>query len=119
MGEQIAGFLGLFQGCVPDATSNAIGLKLAVAPDRWSAGHALFDIVSSRLLVAMRARDQIRYLQHELEWSCLQALYNATSPVHRFAPGAPFWIAGAALRLARAVGTPEEAVVAVLAPTAE
>jgi len=77
--------------------------EVAVTPNRWSAGHALFDIVNDRLLMAMRARDQLRYLQHELEWSCLQALYNATSPVHPFAPGSPFWVAGAALRLASAV----------------
>jgi hypothetical protein len=119
MGEQIAGLLGLFQGRVPDATSNAGVLTLAVTPDRWSAGHALFDILYDRLLVAMRARDLVRYLQHELELSCLQSLYNATSTMHKFAPGAPFWIAGAALRLASAVGAPEQAVVAVLAPIAE
>lgn len=116
-GDQIAGLLGLFRGSVPDFTSNASGLKLAVTPERWSAGHALFDILDNRLDVAMRARDQTRYLQYELERSCLQALYNATSTVHPFAPGSPFWIAGAALRLASAVGVPEEAVVAVLAPT--
>jgi hypothetical protein len=51
-GVQIAELLGLFQGRVPDATSNASGLKLAVTPDRWSAGHALFDILNNRLLVA-------------------------------------------------------------------
>ncbi len=119
MGKQIAGLLGLFQGCVPDATSNAIGLKLALTPDRWSAGHALFDILNDRLHAAMRARDRIRYLQYELEWSCLQSLYNASSPVHKFAPGSPFWVAGAALRLANNVGTPEQAVVAILAPTVE
>jgi hypothetical protein len=119
MGDQIAGLLGLFQGCMPDATSNASGLRLAVTADRWSAGHALFDILDNRLDVAMRARDQIRYLQYELERSCLQALYNATSPVHPFAPGSPFWVAGAAFRLASAIGAPEQAVVAVLAPTAE
>jgi hypothetical protein len=119
MGDQIAELLGLFQGRVPDATSNAIVLKLAVTPERWSAGHALFDILHDRLLTAMRARDQARYLQHEFEGSCLQALYNATSPVHPFAPGSPFWVGGGALRLASAVGVPEQAVVAVLAPTAE
>ncbi len=119
MGDEVAGLLGLFQGRVPDATSNAIVLQLVVTPERWSAGHALFDILHDRLLVAMRARDQVRYLQHNLECSCLQALYNASSPVHPFAPGTPFWVAGAVLRLAKAVGIPEQTVVAILAPTAE
>jgi hypothetical protein len=119
MGERIAGLIGLFQGRVPDTISNAAVLKLTLMPDRWSAGHALFDILSHRLLVAARARDLIKYLEHEFEWSCLQALYNATSPVHAFAPGSPFWVAGAAVRLASAVGTSEQAIMAVLAPIAE
>jgi hypothetical protein len=116
MGEEIAGLVRLFQGRVPDPASNARVLELAVTPGRWSAGHALFDILRDRFLPAMRAKDQVRCNQYKFEELCLQALYNATVPAHPFDSGSPFWVAGVAVRLARAVGVPEQAVVAVLAP---
>lgn len=116
MGDRIVALLDLFYGVAPDAASHAAVRHLAGLPDRWSAGHAYFDILHDRLLAAMRARDRPRYLQLDFERSCLQALYNATSPPHPFAPGAPFWVAGTAVRLARAVGVPDAALLDSLAP---
>jgi hypothetical protein len=118
MGDKIVGLLELFRGRVPDATSSAVTLQLASTPERWSAGHALFDILFQRLLEPMRKRDAIRYYQHEFECSCLQAIYSASDTFYPFPPGAPFWIAGAAFRLARVAGVPEQSVAAVLAPMA-
>jgi hypothetical protein len=43
-------------------------------------------------------------------------MYNAVGPPDPFDPGSAFFVAGQALGLARVVGVPPEAVVAVLAP---
>jgi len=82
MGDRLPDFLA-FSRVVCGRHEQRHRAELAVTRTAASAGHALFDIVNDRLLMAMRARDQLRYLQHELEWSCLQALYNATSPCIR------------------------------------
>jgi len=118
MGDRIVALLDLFQAFAPDAASNAAVRHLAGTPDRWSAGHAYFDVLHDRLLAAMRARDRPRYLQLDFERSCLQALYNATSPPHPFAPGTPFWVACAAVRFARVIGVPDAALLTSLAPEA-
>jgi hypothetical protein len=117
MGEYIAGLLRLFLGRVPDPESNARVLQLATTPSRWSAGHALFDLVRSRLLAELATTDRARSAQYHFEESCLQAMYNATEPPDPFDSGSAFFVAGMALGLARAVGVPEHEVVTVLAPT--
>jgi hypothetical protein len=78
------------------------------SPARWSAAHALFSAIRRRSLDDASG-DQFEEL-------CCKALYNATSPRDSFDPSSPFSVAGAALRLARAVGVPVEEVAAVLAP---
>jgi hypothetical protein len=118
MGGFIAGLFRLFGGRVPDAESNGRVLELADTPNRWSAGHAVFDEVRYRLLAAMDAKDRPREMQHYFEESCCQAMYNATCPPDPFDPGSAFFVAGQALGLARVVGVSVEAVVAVLAPRA-
>src|SRR4051812_1719892 len=55
-GGSIAAFLRLFAGRVPDAESNARVSELASEPAGWSAGHAVFDEVRRRLLVALEAQ---------------------------------------------------------------
>jgi hypothetical protein len=119
MGGFIAALLRLFTDRVPDTDSNTRVLELASDPTRWSAGHAVFDEVRRRLLVAMRAKDGPRERQHYFEESCCQAIYNATDPPDPFDPGSAFFVAGQAIGLARAVGVPVERVIAVLAPGAE
>jgi hypothetical protein len=116
MGEHIANLLRLFVGRVPDVESNARVLQLAATTSRWSAGHAVFDEVRSRLLSAINAKDRSQEWQHHFEESCCQAMYNATDPPDPFDPGSAFFVAGQAIGLARAVGVHVEAVVAVLAP---
>jgi hypothetical protein len=116
MGGYIAGLLRVFVGRVPDAESNTRVLELATTPDRWSAGHAVFDEVRHRLLGAMNAEDRARECQYGFEESCCEALYNATDPTDPFDSGSAFFVAGQALGLARTVGVPVDAVVAVLTP---
>jgi len=119
MGKRIVGLLRLFTGRVPDAESNARVLELATTPRSWSAGHAVFSAVRSRLLDAIDAKDRVREAQYSFEELCCKALYNATSPRDPFDPSSAFFVAGLALGLARAVGVSIEAVAAVLAPDAE
>ena len=116
MGEFIAGLLRLFRGRVPDSESNSSVLDLAAIPDKWSAGHKLFDEVRHRLLAAMKVKDYARCAQYNFEESCLQAMYNATEPIDPFDPGSPFFIAGQAIGLARESNVPIDAVIGVLAP---
>jgi hypothetical protein len=112
----IAGLLRLFAGHVPDPESNARVAELASTPDRWSAGHAVFDEVRRRLLAATKAGGESRGWQYHFEESCCQAMYNAVRPPDPFDPGSAFFVAPQALGLARGVGVPVEAVAAVLAP---
>jgi hypothetical protein len=116
MGCFIAALLRLFVDRVPDSESLACVLELASDPARWSAGHAVFDEVRSRLLAAQNAKDGPREGQHAFEESCCQAMYNATDPTDPFDPGSAFFVAGQAIGLARTFGLPLEEVVAVLAP---
>jgi hypothetical protein len=90
MGGYIVGILRVFAGSVPDAESNAAVLALAAAPDRWSAGHAVFDEVRHRLLATTRDKDKARVWQYSFEESCCQAMYNATEPPDPFDPSSAF-----------------------------
>lgn len=117
MGRSISCLLRLFRGRVPDVESNARVLELAGTPHRWSAGHAVFNEVRNRLLAVMKAKGETGAVQYHFEESCCQALYNAIDPPDPFDPCSVFFVAGQALGLARVIGVPVEAVVAVLAPT--
>jgi len=49
---------------------------------------------------------------------CLKAVFNETDTRCPFDSCSPFWIAGSAIHLARALGVPVSAVIAVIAPEA-
>ena len=116
MGRLIVGLLRVFTGRVPDAESNACVAELAATPARWSAGHAVFDEVRRRLLVASKDKAKILEWQHCFEESCCQAMYNATDASDPFDANSAIFVAPQALGLARAAGVPLADVVAVLAP---
>ena len=116
MGKVIGRLLDLFNDRMPDAECAAHVAELAATPERWSAGHAVFDEVRGRMLAVIKDKDDIRSRQYGFEEACCQALYNATAADDPFDPSAPFFVAPAAFRLARAVGLPAEAVVNVFAP---
>jgi hypothetical protein len=115
MGRFIVGLLRLFAGRLPDTESYAAVMALAADPRRWSAGHAVFDKIRSRLLAAMDRRDRKRSGQYSFEESCCQALYNATEPHDPFDPSSPFFVVASALGLAQLVGVPLIAVAGVFA----
>ena len=112
MGEAISRLLDLFKGHVPDANSNACVAALIGTPDRWSAGHAVFDEVRRRLLTAKTGDPRAE--QYTFEETCCQAVYNAKDPPDPFDASSAFFVAGFAFRLARRVGLPADAVVAAL-----
>lgn len=113
MGGYIVGLLRVFAGRVPDTESNSQVLELAASPTRWSAGHAVFNEVRRRLLVATKAKDEVRQWQYCFEESCCQAIYNATEPRDPFDPSSAFFVVAQALSLAQAVGIPLDVVAAV------
>ena len=115
MGRCIAALVRLFDGRVPDAESQACVAELAVSPDRWSAGHAVFDEIRRRYLADMSCGNRLRCAQHAFEESCCQALYNATEPRDPFDPSSAFFVVAQALGLARQVGVPLDSVAAVFA----
>ena len=116
MGIFIVGLLGLFTSRLPDTESNNAVVQLVTTPSRWSAAHAVFDEIRSRLLAATDAKDKLRECQYQFEESCCQAVYNATRPVDAFDPASAFFVVGHALALARMIGIPVDAVALVMAP---
>jgi hypothetical protein len=101
---------------VPDAESHARTAELAATPNRWSAGHALFDEIRDRLLAATKRRDEIRSGQYAFEESCCQAMYNATEPPDPFDPSSAFFVVAQAMGLARLLGVPLDAIARVFEP---
>ena len=111
MGKMIVNLLELFKGRVPDAESNRCVLELAKVPERWSAGHAVFDEIRRRLAGGPLPA------QYYFEESCCQALYNASEPLDSFDPSSAFFVAPFALIRAPLVDVPLEAVATVLTKT--
>ncbi len=116
MGIFVVGLLGLFTSRMLDTESNNAVLQLVATPSRWSAAHAVFDEIRSRLLAAVASKDKLRECQYHFEESCCQAVYNATCPIDAFDPASAFFVVGHALGLARMIGIPVDAVALVMAP---
>lgn len=112
MGTTIANLLRVFAEVAPDKESNRRVLELAETPGQWSAGHAVFDAVRTRLLASQA--DTIRQWQHTFEESCCQAMYNASDPREPFDPGSTFFVFPHAIHFARALGMSDYAVTSVL-----
>jgi hypothetical protein len=116
MAASIAALLRLFEDKVPDAESHACVLELAVNSDRWSAGHAVRDVIRDRLLAATDANDQVRCAQYGFEESCSETLYNEIQPDDPFDTVSPYWVVPNAIGLARLVGVPLEDVLEAMHP---
>ena len=114
VGEMIVALIRLFEGHVPDQESHARVLELAMAQDKWNAGHKLFDVVRTRLLAAMDDKDTIKCAQYGFEESCLETIYNESRPDDPFDSVSPFWVPISAIRLASVTGIPLDAVLAIL-----
>jgi hypothetical protein len=116
MQADILALLNLFKGRVPDPETHAWVTDLASNRNRWRKGHEVFDRVRDRNLSAINQRDRARECQYCFEEVCLKSLYNETDALDPFDSDSPYWIIKNAVALARAIGVPDEEVVAVFAP---
>jgi hypothetical protein len=123
----ILGLLRLFRERARDRETNDWAIELVADRDKWPRAHDLFDLVRTRLLVATQDGgrplpvdqvDQAKACQYSFEELCLKAVFNETDTRCPFDSCSPFWIAGSAIYLARALGVPVSAVIAVIAPEA-
>jgi len=119
MGRVILNLLKHFEGHVPDPESFAKVIELAATPQRWLAAHCVFDQIRSRRLSAKLVLEA--HNPTALEWQrafeelCCEAMYNCTSADDPFDSSSPFFVAGAAINLAKALGMPLDEVAEVLA----
>jgi hypothetical protein len=116
MQAEILALLKLFRDQVPDPASNVEVTQLIADRDNWSRAHDLFDVVRGRLLQVPEGRTkQARVRQYEFEEYCLKAAFNETATEVPFDSCSPYWVAGSAFRLARALGISSYAIIAVIA----
>lgn len=119
MGRVIFKLLKHFDGRVPDPESFAKVIELAAAPRRWLAAHCVFDQIRHRRLSAKLMHEAIN--PTSLEWQrafeelCCKAMYNCTSADDPFDPSSPFFVAGAAINLAKTLKMPLDEVAEILA----
>ncbi|HEX5244355.1 MAG TPA: hypothetical protein VFW23_13915 [Tepidisphaeraceae bacterium] len=119
MGRVILKLLQHFEGHVPDSESFARVIELAATPNRWLAAHGVFDQIRRRRLSAKLMHDASN--PTALEWQrafeelCCKAMYNCTSADDPFDSSSPFFVAGAAIKLAKALGMPLDDVAEILA----
>ncbi len=118
MGECIVELIDLFAGRVVDVESREQVRQLAETPERWSAGHAVFDEIRRRLLEADKAKDTTRQAQYCFEESCCKAMYNASEPIDPFDPSSAFFVVPSALYLAQHTGVALDAIAKVFASNA-
>jgi hypothetical protein len=127
MQSTILALLRLFREGARDRETNAWVIELVADSDKWPRAHDLFDLIRKRLLVATQAGDRplpidqvdhAKACQYSFEELCLKAVFNETDTRCPFDACSPFWVAGSAIHLARALGVPVGAVIAVIAPEA-
>lgn len=115
MGRYIVRILDAFTGLLPDAESHACVRELVADPNRWSAGHAVFNEVRRRYLVAGDRHDHRSGWQYAFEESCCQAVYNATQPMDPFDPSSAFFVVAQALTVAKLSGVALDRIADVFA----
>lgn len=123
MQSTILALLRLFRERARDSQTNAWVIELVADQDKWPRAHDLFDLIRNRLLevtgdadTAPVQVDPARVLQYAFEELCLKAVFNETDTEYPFDACSPFWVAGSAVQLARALRVPAEAVIALIAP---
>jgi hypothetical protein len=118
MGRALTKTLELFAMHVPDSESNGVLCELSKAPTKWSAGHAVYDELRRRYLLALADsisfNEQLILWQYSFEEACAQSMYNATDPVDPFDSSAPFYVWPMAFTLATELGVSSSDVVAAL-----
>ena len=88
-----------------DDRDTLLALEAMAADERlWPGGHALFQRIRAKTLVAERAGDRLKSAQYAFEEVCAKTLYNLSGFPAPFDEDAPDWIHPCAQRLAQALG---------------
>lgn len=104
MARRVSALFALFTQS-PDRESHQFMVSFVQCPERWSAGHVVFNELRRRFLAL--GEDKQRCAQYFFEECCAQALYNASYPVDPFDPSSAFFIAPAAFEFAAILGVSE------------
>jgi len=90
-------------------------LAAMVADQRqWTKGHAVFDRIRRKTLLAERGGDTVLEAQYLFEEVCAKTLYNLSGAPAPFDPDSPYWIVPNAFALARRVGIEPAEILAVV-----
>jgi hypothetical protein len=112
--EDILRLLRLFADRVPDAESNGWVVEVASDEDRWHEAHSYFDKIRHRNLEAISDKDAVRQAQYCFEEICLKSIWNETDTDAPFDSDSPYWVVPSAVKLARALGIVDAAVLVVI-----
>ena len=74
-------------------------------------GHALFDRIRTKTVVAEQRREERLIAEYLFEEVCAGTLYNLSDALDPFDPDVPFEIVPSAFLFARSVGVPDHEVV--------
>lgn len=126
MQVEILALLHLFHDRTPDHETNARVIELIADHRLWPRAHDLFDEIRDPALQATGDAgrppvpedriDWVRVAQYRFEEFCLKAIFNETDTKYPFDSHSPFWVAGTAIQLARALEVPVQEVIAIIAP---
>jgi hypothetical protein len=86
--------------------------SIAANQHQWHEGHALFQRIRSKTLVAERSRDSLKTKQYCFEEVCAKTLYNLSGCSAPFDSDSPDWISPNAVALAKALGISDPSLVA-------
>jgi len=112
----IGGLVDLFGvDCSDKETLNELGL-MAADHSRWHLGHALFQRIRSKTLIAERSNDSVKLAQCMFEEACAKTFYNLSLHPAPFDSDSPYWVIPNAIALARHLCIPESKVLHVVAP---
>jgi len=113
--EDMAKLIELFAArCEDRATLNELA-AMAADHKRWTKSHDLFDRIRGKSLKAGRARNHSLEVQYLFEEVCAKTLYNLSNSPAPFDADSPYWIVPNAIALARSLGIPDSAVLAIVA----
>lgn len=79
-------------------------IDVARDQDKWPAAHALFSVIRSKTLVALKRGDQLAESQYAFEEICAKTLYNLSYSSAPFDADSAFWVLPLAVDLGRRLG---------------
>jgi hypothetical protein len=114
--DAVGGLVELFsRTCIDKETLGELSL-MAADRSHWHRGHALFQRIRSKTILAEKSKDSARSAQYLFEEACAKTFYNLSGQPAPFDADSPYWIVPNAIALARRLGMPEASVLRVVAP---